>query len=68
MCCNFLSIRYDVATTPQEDNDGVVSELVIHDAQMADSGTFVCHASNQHGQLTSDFHLAVQGMLIFCLI
>ena len=62
MSKNHYFFRYETAVV--DETEGVVSELVIIDAHLQDSGTLVCSASNAHGSISSDFHLAVQGNLL----
>lgn len=46
---------------------GKVSELLVHLAQVDDSATYVCTATNTHGTLMQDFHLLVQGMVVMVI-
>ena len=62
MYLNFC-YRYEIRTS--EDDGGEVSELLLQGAQLGDSGKYVCQATNDHGSLSADFHLMVQGNLEF---
>ena len=57
-----FNCRYEVRTL--ETNDGSQAiELSIQRASAADSGIYVCEATNPHGSSATDFSLLVEGLL-----
>ena len=46
----------------KEMQNGAVSTLTLPNAQVEDTGVYICIASNAHGQLERDFQLTVQGL------
>ncbi|XP_050724052.1 cell adhesion molecule Dscam2-like [Eriocheir sinensis] len=52
--------RYQVSSREEPEQGGTVSQLVVTDARLEDSGAFTCTASNSHGVRTSHLHLLVQ--------
>lgn len=50
-----------MSSREEPEQGGTVSQLVVTDARLEDSGAFTCTASNSHGVRTSHLHLLVQG-------